>query len=60
MDNFGDLINLVAGGVWPRGWRRHSPDSSRAGGSSDRFDIQLGLWATHDLKYALTGKTCRE
>ena len=48
MDNFGDLIGLVAGGVWR--WRRRRPDSSLAGPSSDRFGSQPGLRPTHSLK----------
>ena len=39
MDNYGDLVGLVAGRVWLWGWGRHSPDSSLAGRSSDRVDI---------------------
>ena len=56
MDNFSDLIGLVAGGVWFRGRRRHSPDSSLAGRSCDRFDIQPGHWPTHDLSMHPLGK----
>ena len=47
MDSFSDLIGPVASGVWH--WRRRQPDSSLAGRSSDRFDNQPGLRATHDL-----------
>ena len=56
MDNSGDLIGLVAGGVWLRGRQWHSPDSSLAGRSCDRFDIQPGHRPTHDLKHAPVGE----
>ena len=51
MDNYCDLIDLVAVGVWlPRRWW---PDSYRACRSCDRLDNQLGLWPTLGLKPAL-------
>ena len=53
MDNYGDLVDLVAGGVWLRNrWRSDSP---RAGHSCDRIDIQSGLGPTNGL--TLAGKT---
>ena len=50
MDNFGDLVGLVAGGLWLRGRRR--PNSSLAGRSTDRFSNQFDFWSTDGLKRA--------
>ena len=49
MDNFGDLVGLVAGWVWLRDWWWYAADSSLAGRGSDRPDLQPGLWPSHGL-----------
>ena len=55
MDNYRDLIDLVAVGVWLP--RRRWPDSHRAGHRCDRLDSQLGLRPTVGLKPHFAEKT---
>ena len=59
MDNFGDLIDFVAGRVCFRGRRRYSPDSSFAGSRGDRLGIQSGLRPTLSLVRA-NGRKVRQ
>ena len=50
MDNIGHLAGLMVIGFWLRSRRRHKPDSSLAGPSVDRLDIQPGRCpTTHGL-----------
>ena len=50
MDNYGDPVDLMVGRVWFRRRQRHSLDSSLAGRSCDRLDLQPGLWPTRNLE----------
>jgi hypothetical protein len=54
VDNIGHPAGLMALGIRLGGRRRHQPDSSLAGRSCDRLDIQPGPWpTTHGLSVVL-------